>query len=328
VLDLIGFTLGQLVPIFFIIGIGPSLAIILPAAFLARALSVGLNLGWVIRLERVNTLLVFDRLRFKELFAFGVWVTVTNVIGPLLASIDQLFVGSALGATAVAHYTVPMNLVSRSQVLSLSLSTVLFPRFSQLSREQSMALAKKGVLSLGYGFGAICALAIILGGPFLRVWLGIDFAFHAAPVLKFLLIGAWFNGIAYIPYSFLQGQGRPDLVAKLHTLEFVPYIALLWLLLHRFGLPGAALACSSRVAVDSAVLFVISRFPINPLLRLAPVLVLIVASYLVTQLTDVSLVASTLFAGLVFIAFVLAAYVFDATAGQIILSIRARLLPG
>jgi O-antigen/teichoic acid export membrane protein len=326
VLDLISFTLGQVLPLLCIMTIGPSLVVVIPAAFFARALSVGLSLGWVARIESVRTFLIFDRSRSRELLGFGVWVTITNVIGPLLTSIDQLLMGSMLGATAVAYYAVPMNLVSRSQLLSLSLTAVLFPRFSQQQPEEAMLLARKAVLSLGYGFGAICGPAIILGGAFLTLWIGADFASHATLVLELLLIGAWFNGIAFIPYAFLQGQGRPDLVAKLHALELVPYVAVLWFLLHRFGLPGAALAWGARVVADAALLFRLSRFPVYYLLRLAPALILILASYFATQIAGVSMFWCGLLAGLIFLAFAGCAVVFDATTLQIILALRARLM--
>jgi O-antigen/teichoic acid export membrane protein len=325
VLDLIGFTLGQFLPILFIVTIKPTLAVVIPAAFLARVLSVALNLAWAARLENINTAFVFDRSRFKQLFAFGVWVTVINIISPLLTSIDQLLVGSTLGAAAVTYYAVPMSLVNRSQILSHSLSAALFPRFSNLSSEPAMSLAKKAVLSLGYGFGAICGSAIIIGRPFLALWLGADFASQAALVLELLLIGAWFNGIAYIPNALLQGQGRPDLVGKLHALEFIPYVAVLWFLLHRFGLVGAALAWSSRVVVDSALLFVLSEIPFGHLLRLAPALALILISYFAAQAAEVSIPWSLLVASLVFLIFAGCAAVFDATARKIMATLRARL---
>ena len=175
VLDLLGFTLTQFFPILCIIYFGPSLAVVMPAAFLARALSVGLNLGWVAKIERLDTFRVFDRSRLKEMLGFGAWVTVTNVISPLLMSIDQLLVGSVLGAVAVAHYAVPMNLVTRIQVFALALATALFPRFSRVGSEEAMLLSEKAIVSLGYGFGAVCGPAIVIGGPFLSLWLGTDF---------------------------------------------------------------------------------------------------------------------------------------------------------
>ena len=288
--------------------------------------SVALNFGWVTRAERINTLFIFNRSHCNELFGFGIWVTVTNVIGPLLTSIDQFFVGSILGAVAVAHYTIPMNLAGRSQILSLSLATALFPRFSQLTLQQAMPLAEKAVLSLGYSFGVICSLTILSGNLFLTLWLGASFAFHAAPVFELLMIGAWFNGIAYIPYTLLQGQGRPDLVAKLHALELLPFILVLWLLLHRFGLPGAALAWTCRVAVDAIFLFKFSRISVHQLLRLIPALVLILISYLWVLLGHFPLIWSLLFDGSIVLAFAACAMVFDPMTKQTALAVSARLI--
>ena len=250
VLDLIGFTLGQLLPLLFIVLMGPSLAVVIPAALLARALSVAVNLGWVARIEGVSTLLIFDRSRFKELFKFGFWVTVTNVVGPLLVSVDQLLVGSS-GSRGCRHLLRGAYELCEPQpgTFPIACGDVVSPLLPT-EPEGGDAACTKAVLSLGYGFGAICGPAIVIGELFLTLWLGADFAFHATLVLELLLIGAWFNGIADIPYSFLQGQGRPDLVAKWHVLQFLPFIALLWFLLHRFGLLGAALAWSTRVAVE------------------------------------------------------------------------------
>jgi hypothetical protein len=44
--------------------------------------------------------------------------SVTNLIRQFLASADQLMIGSVLGVTAVAHYSVPMSLVVRRQLLA------------------------------------------------------------------------------------------------------------------------------------------------------------------------------------------------------------------
>ena len=324
VLDLINFSLGQILPIVCAVTISPSLTVVIPATFVARALAVGLNLGWVVRLEKLSTIMIFDLTRFKELLGFGVWVTVTNVIGPILASMDRLLVGSVLGAVAVAHYAVPMNLVTRGQVLSEALATTLFPLFSRLKLGEARLLAEKAVISLSYGFGAMCGPAIIIGGPFLTLWLGGEFASHATPVIQLLLVGAWFNGIAYIPYSFLQGQGRPDLVAKLHLLEFPPFIVALYFLLYRFGLVGAALAWCGRVTIDSVFLLCLSRFSLYRLLVAIPALILILISYTITQISDISIFLSGLLAGLILLTFVGCGILFDTTAREMFTTVSAR----
>jgi O-antigen/teichoic acid export membrane protein len=326
VLDLTGTILGQTIPIICAIVLGPSLTVVIPAAFFARAISVGLSLVCVVKIERLNSMRISDHSHIRGLLAFGVWASVTGVIGPLLTSIDQLLVGSTLGAVAVAHYAVPMTLVGRSQIVATALARALFPRFSRLPPREALVLAEKAIISLGYGFGAICAPAIIVGGPFISMWMGGDFASHATPVFEILLIGAWINGMAFIPYSFLEGQGRPDLVAKLHALELLPFIVVLWLLLHRLGLIGAAVAWSGRVAVDAALLLTVARFRANHLLQLIPALILILMSYVVAQIASLSVSWSAGLAVLVFLAIAGFAIFFDATARQILLALRERFI--
>jgi O-antigen/teichoic acid export membrane protein len=325
-LVLIGVVLGQVLPLISAVMIGPSLAIVIPAAFVARAVSVGLILIYIARTER-PALGGFDRRYFGELFGFGAWVTVTNIISPLLDSIDQLLIGSTLGPIAVAHYSVPMNLVGRSQTFAAALSRALFPRFSRLGSANAGELAEKSAITLAYALGAICSSAIIIGNPFLTWWVGSNFASRAIPVFELLMIGAWVNGVAFIPFALLQGQGRPDLVAKLHALEFLPFIFVLWILLQHFGLPGAALAWSTRVTVDAILLFKTANFQWRNLLRLVPILLVLMVSYSLTQAIDMSPLYSVIVAGAIFLICVGFGLVFDAMSRRLLLDLGRRLFP-
>lgn len=93
---------------------------------------------------------------------------------------------------------------------------------------------------------------------FLKIWVGYAFAFHAAPVGEIVLIGIWINGLAYIPYGHLQASNRPDLAAKFHLAELLPFICSLWIGVHYFGLIGAAWAWTARMAVDAVLLFTLT----------------------------------------------------------------------
>jgi O-antigen/teichoic acid export membrane protein len=325
-LDLIGISLGQILPLLCAVLIGPALPILVPAAFAARAISVGLIFCVVARTEGMTGLRAFDRQRLSELLGFGAWVTVINVIGPLLGSIDHLLVGSALGAAAVTYYAVPMSLVTRSQIVAVALSRTLFPRFSRLASAEATGLAEQAIVALAYAFGAVCAPAIILGGPFLRLWMGPPFAAEAAPVIELLMIGAWINGLAFIPYALLQGQGRPGAVAKLNALELAPFIAVLWIMLDRYGLVGAAFAWTLRMSIDTFLLCALARFRVAHLLRLLPALALLLAAYLFVRSGDLSTAWSAALAGSFCLAYVAAAVAFDATTRRMVLALRSRIV--
>jgi O-antigen/teichoic acid export membrane protein len=89
----------------------------------------------------------------------------------------------------------------------------------------------------------------------LRFWLGQKFGQEAAPIAQLLLLGIWINGLGLVPFTLLQSQGRPDIVAKFHAAQLIPFILMLWFLLNSMGLVGAALAWSIRVSIDTGMLF-------------------------------------------------------------------------
>ena len=324
-LDLAGVILGQVIPVLCAVFINPTLTIVIPAVFSANAIFVALMFAFIARTERI-TIRAFDRNRVKDLVGYGAWVSVTNVVGPLLTSIDQIFVGWRLGAAAVAHYSVPMNLVGRSQIIAGALGRTLFPRFSRLGTEDAMQLAERAVISLACAFGFICGPAIIFGNAFMILWMGPTFASHAGPVVEILMIGAWINGVAFIPFSLLQGQGRPDLVAKIHALELLPFIAILWYLLQRFGLPGAAMAWVLRVSIDALLIFGAAKFNFRHLARATPALALLLASYPIARVAADSVVWSAVLAGAMAIVTAVAAIMFDKTIRQMLWTLLSRLM--
>jgi O-antigen/teichoic acid export membrane protein len=282
VLQVSGTSLGQIVPVMLAIIVSPSLAVVIPAAVVARALTVAAILIAVYRDEGPLSLAAFDRHQARRLLSYGGWISVSGIVGPLMSSLDQFVIGSVLNVAAVAHYAVPMNLVIRSQVFAGALTRTLFPRMSSVGRDEAHSLAGRALISLAYGYSAICAPAIILTPVFFKYWISADFAAVAAPVAEILFFGAWINGLAFVPFGLLQSQGRPDVTGKFHAAEVLPFIAVLWGLTSAYGITGAALAWSLRCAADAACLFwaagmprrILQRAIILPLLLLSAAMAL------------------------------------------------------
>lgn len=195
-----------------------------------------------------------------SLFRYGSWVTVTGFIGPILTTLDRFLIGSITGAKALSYYAVPFNLASRVVVLPSSLSNTLFPRFSTTSEDERNRLMDEAVRSLIVILTPLIIIGILIMEPFLKFWVGPDFANNASTVGEIIAIGLWFNGQAYIPYARLQAQGRPDLVAKCHLIEIIPYLAFLSAALIFWGVIGAAVAWSLRVIIDAGLLFLICGY--------------------------------------------------------------------
>lgn len=247
---------SSLVPLAVAYWHGPDLRWLIPAVLITRAVGAVPTCIVLIRAMPLGVGGGFDPSRVKALFAYGGWITITNLLNPVLGTIDRMLIGSLLSAQAVAYYTVPYNLVTRASVIPGALADSLFPRLSRGKEEESSQLASNAVTAL-----AAVLTPIIIGGIavvpiFMRYWVGYSFAQHAASVGVVLLIGVWINGLAYIPYGHLQATDRPDVVAKFHAIELLPFLGVLWVGLHYFGLIGAAWAWTLRVAVDGGLLFI------------------------------------------------------------------------
>ena len=63
------------------------------------------------------------------------------------------------------------------------------------------------------------------------------------------------KSLALIPFTLIQGLGRPDVTAKFHLLELPLYAGLLWFLVSRMGIAGAALAWTLRTTLDAILMF-------------------------------------------------------------------------
>jgi O-antigen/teichoic acid export membrane protein len=201
----------------------------------------------------------FDSNMIKPLLTFGGWLTVSSVVGPVLVSLDRFLIGSLLTMAAVAYYTAPYEMVSRLWVISGSLLMTLFPAFSALwgmrATKELERLYVRAVKYLLLVVGPLALLLILFASDILRLWLGTEFAQKSALLLQILTVGIFINSLAQVPYSLVQGFGRPDITAKFHLLETPIYIATAWFLIKSLGIAGAALAWSLRVAFDALLLF-------------------------------------------------------------------------
>lgn len=196
---------------------------------------------------------------FPHLFFFGGWVTVTNIVGPILVYLDRFLIGSLLSMAAVAYYSAPYEMVTRLNIISTSLSVTLFPAFSSLegveNKEKIGIIFARSVKYVLLALGPIVLIVGLFARDILDFWLGARFSLESTIVLQVLALGVLINSIAHTPFALLQGVGRPDIPAKFHLLELLIYIGIAWFLVSKWGINGAAMAWTFRVTLDTFLLF-------------------------------------------------------------------------
>ena len=198
----------------------------------------------------------------KPLLSFGGWVTVSNIIGPILTYLDRFLISALISVSAVAYYATPYSIITKLLIIPSALVGVLFPTFALLLIENRGHAAQMFYRGTKYVFFSMFPLVLILitfAHEGLAIWIGEEFSNHSTTVLQWLVIGVFMNGLAQLPVALVQGYGRPELVAKLHLAELPLYaLALIWLL-NKYGITGVAMAGVARIMVDTAVLFLFAK---------------------------------------------------------------------
>lgn len=228
----------------------------------------------------------------RPLLHLGGWMTVSNIVGPLMVYLDRFLIGSLVSMAAVAYYVTPYEVVTKLLLIPGALVGVLFPAFSaSLAHDQGHAahLYQRGVKYTFLILFPIILATITFAHEGLALWLNPAFATNGTRVLQWLAMGVFLNSFANIPFAFIQGAGKPDITAKLHLIELPFYLLALWWLLHAWGIVGAAIAWAARAAIDAAALFVVAErlvpalsgtFKQNAMIMIAALLIFVVAGIL------------------------------------------------
>ncbi len=202
------------------------------------------------------------RMMVKPLVNFGGWMTVTNIVGPLMVYMDRFLIGAVVSMTAVAYYATPYEIVTKLWILPGALMGVMFPAFAVAlvqDRTRASRLFDRAVNYIFLSLFPVVLIIVTFAREGLTLWLGSEFASNSTLILQLLVVGVFINSHARVPSGLLQGAGRPDLSAKLHLIELPFYLLILWWLLGAYGIVGAAIAWVLRVAVDTIFLFAMAH---------------------------------------------------------------------
>jgi O-antigen/teichoic acid export membrane protein len=282
----LGTMLFQLLPLAAIYAFSPSLAVVIPAAVVARVIA-GVMLGIAtFRALGIRRFRAPRRAVIAELFAYGKWTLLFSGAGAIAGTIDRVLVGSILGARFVTYYATPQNLVTRLNMLPSAMLRSLFPRLSGASREQARRLAHDALGFLTGVFTPCMIVAMFALEPFLKLWIGPQLAAVSAPLGRVLIIGVWLTGQSGILGILIQAQGNPAVVARLSWLELPVFVGALWFVTHRWGMHATALVVVVKVVLDYGLYLYFARLDARPVVgnMVAHLAFLVVALLLASSL--------------------------------------------
>jgi len=201
--------------------------------------------------------IIFDYISIKNILKQSKWMLVTSIVGPFLDYLDRFFILYIIGSGAVAYYAIPFDILTKFTLITMAVSTVLFPIFStKESKCKGKELYEKSILITPMIIFTISLTLGTFASEILKIWLGKLFVLNSYWVIIYLSVGIIINSYAQLVFGYLQGQGHSIFTAKLHLVEVVPHLAVLITLIHTFGITGAAFAWLLRSFVDLMLMVV------------------------------------------------------------------------
>jgi O-antigen/teichoic acid export membrane protein len=179
-----------------------------------------------------------------------------------LLYIDRFLIAALISATAVTFYTTPYEVITKILIIPGALTGVLFPAIS--STYSTNPVLTKNLLSksIKYVFIIIFPIVLIIvafAKEGMNIWLGINFAENSTLILQLFATGILLNSVAFFPFTFLQSIGRPDITAKIHSVELPFYIIAMWYFIPKFGIIGAAMVWLLRIIIDAGLQFYFTK---------------------------------------------------------------------
>jgi O-antigen/teichoic acid export membrane protein len=195
----------------------------------------------------------------RPLFSFGIWLTLTGIVSPLMVYGDRFFVSAVVGVSELPTYSIPQEGLQRLLILPAAFTGALLPSLTGASWIERRAVYRSSCRRVAGAMFCLCVLVSLAAYPALSWWLSEDFARRSLPIVLILALGIWANSLAMVPYTLLHAASEPKITALFHSLELVLYVAALWWLTGHFGLPGAAAAWVFRAALDLVLLHIAAR---------------------------------------------------------------------
>jgi O-antigen/teichoic acid export membrane protein len=177
-----------------------------------------------------------------KVLSFGGWIWIQSIGMVLFSAADRALVGAVLGASALAHYAIALQLTQQIQSIPAAGVQVLFPAITRLiATGKSYRTLTLQATALVFAFSLTAAIGlIVVHEPLLRIWLGEANALAVGPLIAPLAIANAMLAATAAPYFVLLGAGQVRFVAIVALLGGVVGLIVLWVMMGTQGLNAVA----------------------------------------------------------------------------------------
>jgi O-antigen/teichoic acid export membrane protein len=189
-----------------------------------------------------------------QIFRYSRWLVVSNIVGLCVVFADRFVIAEYFDARTVGSYMLPMEMVSRAQLLVGAFCSVIFPALVMQAQRKNadyfeVIKAAQGVIASAVWI--IGCLGVPLAEPLFGWWLGSELGSQAAQIALIAVIGMALIASASIAMVAINSLGHTRQVAMVHVLEIVIYVPLLYVAAHLRSLIILLLAWLLRQLIDA-----------------------------------------------------------------------------
>lgn len=190
--------------------------------------------------------LQLDRRLLSESLSFGKHMFFISVMTYVTTTADNVMVGRLIGPAELGAYLLAYNVAVGVPIAILTsvATSVMIPAYAELRGGSSQRIGSvvNQVLAVG---AALLTLMLLPLGLFAAEFIGVVYGAQwsaAVPLLQVLALLGFVRGLTNLLSPVSIGMDRPDMEAKAKTAEGVLYLTILYTLITRYGVVGAAWA--------------------------------------------------------------------------------------
>ncbi len=219
------------------------LAILSFATYVGIAIAKGVAIYRVYPATKVSWRYV-TRDGAAHLFNYGIWSFALSISRLLTSQFSTLIVGARLGISVITPYSIASRLLSYGVAVVSSSAGVLTPVATgyhagdQEDKQRFLYLNGGKFLTLMSLF--LVSNFILLGRPFIRIWMGPAHE-DTATLLYILAIGDILPMGQLVTTSIILGKGRPRLLAAINMSDGLIFVTSALILSGPFGLKGVCI---------------------------------------------------------------------------------------
>ena len=191
----------------------------------------------------------FDWGEARSLLQFGSHAFSADVMGMLLDRFDDFWAGTALGMTALGHYTRAYEIAQYPErVLATPITNVFFPTYAALQdqpRELAQSFFRSSSFLVRTGFVLAAVMLVVIPEATLLLfgvgWLPI------VPIFRLMVVYVILDPL-YINLSYLIiGMGHPAVLSRTRLLQLALFMVAVPAFSHLWGVYGIALAADIMI---------------------------------------------------------------------------------